>query len=105
MRRFGFNKHTSRNLFRGCTVAVLLAMTLLLTAGIAVHGILHKDAAAPGHNCAFVHWAHGEIGFAQTFDGIPQVDVASFEQQTPTIQIVFSSPIEFPQNSRGPPAV
>lgn len=105
MAKLRFNQPTSRSIFRGCAAVVLLALTLLLSAGPAIHGLIHKDAAAPGHDCAFVHWAHGEIGFAQSFDGLPSADVTSFEQPAPAIQIFFPSPNEFSHYSRGPPQV
>jgi len=84
---------------------MLLALTLLLTAGKAIHAVFHKDAATPGHDCAFVHWANGEVGFAQSAANAPCPHLDCAEYILPTIQVVFFPGFEFPQNSRGPPQV
>ena len=81
----------------------MLALALLLTAGGAIHPLLHADAGAPDHDCAFVHWANGETGLAQT-------DVSPLPIQPDSWVLVFAPPIVaffpsevLPYHSRGPP--
>jgi hypothetical protein len=83
--------------------ALMLALTLLLTAGGAIHPLLHPDAGDSDHDCAFVHWANGETGLAQ-------VDVRPLPIQTESRVQVFAPPFVaffpaevFLHHSRGPP--
>lgn len=105
MQKFKLSQQNARSIFRGCAAVVLLAMTLLLTAGPAIHGLIHKDATAPGHNCAFVHWARGEAGFAQSFAGLPSAEVKCTEQLLPVFHLFVPSVPTFIHHSRGPPQV
>lgn len=99
------NRPASRSCARRAITVLLLALTLMLSAGNAVHLLIHKDAAAPGHDCAFVHWARGEAGFAQSFAGLPSVKITCTEQTPPVFTIFLSPAYTVLQYSRGPPLV
>ena len=81
----------------------MLALVFLLTAGDAIHPLLHPDAGASGHDCAFVHWANGETGLAQTDVGPLPRQPESWIQVFSASFGVVSSAVVLPYHSRGPP--
>ena len=92
-----------RTIHRAAAGALMLVLTLLLTAGGAVHPLLHQDAGSPGHDCAFVHWANGETGLAQT-GAAPLLRQPECRIQTFAPLWVDFFPAEtLPYHSRGPP--
>jgi hypothetical protein len=83
--------------------ALMLALTLLLTAGGAIHPLLHADAGDSHHDCAFVHWANGETGLAQVDVRPLPIPGESWVQVFATPVVAFCSAEVLPYHSRGPP--
>ena len=91
--------------WRRVAAACLLALTLVLSADSLIHPLLHSDAGDTDHDCAFVHWANGELGFAQGTLSLAPIDETARPEILPTVVCQFSSAPEFPRHARDPPLV
>ena len=91
--------------WRRVAAACLLALTLVLNAGVLIHPLLHDDAGETNHDCAFVHWANGELGFSQADLAVAPTAATSRPELLPSLALQFPSAPEFPRHARGPPLV
>ena len=102
-----YNKKHSIRFGKVFIAHLLVGMVLLLNAMAAcpaLHGLIHKDADKPGHECAVTMFAHGKVESATV--EVPAIVAAASIESTPQIEFsVFSTTIENLPQGRAPPAV
>lgn len=88
----------------GCLLICLILLLDAMAVCPALHGLIHKDAAQAGHECAVTIFTHGKIDLAT-------VDVPIFVPTTmvaalPPVQFsVFSSSVQHLPPGRAPPVL
>lgn len=94
--------------FTKAAVGCLLICVILLLDAMAVcpalHQLLHKDAAQPGHECAVTIFTHGKID-AATVDVPVFVTTVLLGAAPPVEFSVFSTSVEYLPPGRGPPFI
>ena len=82
-----------------------VAFIVWMTLGGLIHPLLHTDADEANHDCAFVHWANGEVGFAQA--GVSVAPTCESAWLIILLTVVCQPPSvpESARYARGPPMV
>lgn len=88
----------------GCLLVCLILLLDAMAVCPALHELLHKDAAQPGHECAVTIFTHGKVDTA-TVDVPVFVTTIALGAMPPIEFSVFSTSVEYLPPGRAPPVI